>query len=254
MERSTAPPPAAPPPAPASPFGPTPLVVKVLAVLGLAVLLIGGGLLVGRLAPGSDEVKIAFIVAWFVIVSFFYGLAAKARPDLKLPLRVAFLVIAVGSLGFYVWDSYLRPKEEANETLTRVAPGPSEAAPEEERGGEPAPPSNVATAEGSFDGVEGHSATGTATVVKLDEGDGQKLQFEDFEVTQGPDLRVYLSTPDAPTSGDAGDFKDLGGLKGEKGQFEYDIAGIDTDKYSKVVVWCRAFGVAFGEAPLEKKS
>jgi hypothetical protein len=74
------------------------------------------------------------------------------------------------------------------------------------------------------------------------------LTLTDFETDPGPDLRVYLVTGDA---GKLGDTVDLGALKGNRGNQQYAVArSIDTERYRTVVVWCRAFSVAFGSARL----
>lgn len=71
------------------------------------------------------------------------------------------------------------------------------------------------------------------------------LRFEDFETIDGPDLRIYLS------SGlNIDDAIDLGPIKATRGNVNYDITGIDTDKYDKALVWCRAFKVLFSHAEL----
>ena len=49
--------------------------------------------------------------------------------------------------------------------------------------------------------------------------------------------------------GSVKDAVDLGGLKGNKGNQQYDVpAGAEA---GAVVIWCRAFTVAFGTATLE---
>ena len=69
----------------------------------------------------------------------------------------------------------------------------------------------------------------------------------DFETDPGPDLRVYLATDEG-----ASDFADLGALKGNRGDQQYELpASLDLDRYATVLVWCRAFSVGFGQAPLE---
>lgn len=97
-----------------------------------------------------------------------------------------------------------------------------------------------------------HPAVGTALV--LSDGDGRRvLRFEDFETDNGPDLNVYLSTasPDAPAGDFDEDFVDLGDLKGNIGNQNYDIPeGVDLSVHSTVVIWCVRFSVAFGAAPL----
>ena len=96
-----------------------------------------------------------------------------------------------------------------------------------------------------------HPAVGTALV--LSDGDRRVLRFEDFETDNGPDLNVYLSTasPDAPAGDFDEDFVDLGDLKGNIGNQNYDIPeGVDLSVHSTVVIWCVRFSVAFGAAPL----
>lgn len=98
-----------------------------------------------------------------------------------------------------------------------------------------------------------HEVSGRAVVIE-EEGGGHVLRFEDFDVTNGPDLRVYLST--APATGDPGahddDFIDLGALKGNVGAQNYDIPDdADLDRYRTAVVWCRRFSVGFAAADLE---
>jgi len=96
---------------------------------------------------------------------------------------------------------------------------------------------------GSFDGLAGHFAEGTAKIILV--GDTTYLRFEDFQVTNGPDLRVYL-TPD----GDVNNGIHLDKLKGSKGDQNYLLENIDVDTYDTVVVYCQPFGVYFGQSEL----
>ena len=97
-----------------------------------------------------------------------------------------------------------------------------------------------------------HPAEGVATV--LGDGSGQRfLRFERFATDNGPDLNVYLSAadPDAPAGEFDDDFIDLGDLKGNIGDQNYEIpADVDLSRYRTVVIWCVRFGVAFGAAEL----
>lgn len=97
-----------------------------------------------------------------------------------------------------------------------------------------------------------HPAEGTALV--LSDGTAQRfLRFEDFATDNGPDLNVYLSTApaDAPAGDFDDDFVDLGDLKGNIGDQNYEIPPeVDLDRYPTVVIWCVRFGVAFGAADL----
>ena len=107
---------------------------------------------------------------------------------------------------------------------------------------------NEELATGRF-GPLSHPGSGTATIVRLANG-GHKLTLTDFETDNGPDLRVYLSTED-PAAGGLGEFEDLGALKGNVGDQQYDIpSGVDVDRFAAVVVWCRAFSVGFTSAAI----
>ena len=96
-----------------------------------------------------------------------------------------------------------------------------------------------------------HAAAGTAKVIT---SDGKTfVRFEDFEVENGPDLFVYLSAGDPAGSQRAlaDDFVDLGRLKGNIGDQNYEVpAGTDLEKYRTAVIWCRRFTVAFAAAEL----
>ena len=94
---------------------------------------------------------------------------------------------------------------------------------------------------GSFEGLAGHYADGTAKIIKV--GDLTYLRFENFEVTNGPDLRVYLTT-----EGDIKNGLHLEKLKGSKGDQNYLLENIDLQMYDTVVIYCQPFGAYFGEA------
>jgi len=97
-----------------------------------------------------------------------------------------------------------------------------------------------------------HPTAGVAKV--LNDGSTQRfLRFEEFETDNGPDLNVYLSTAgaDAPSGEFDDDFIDLGDLKGNIGDQNYEIpVDVDLDEHSTVVIWCVRFGVVFGAAEL----
>lgn len=101
--------------------------------------------------------------------------------------------------------------------------------------------------EGNFvDADDFHQTSGSALVV---ETNGKKyLRFENFEATNGPDLKVYLST-DLSNE----DYVSLGELKGNIGDQNYELTQeIDFEKYDTVLIWCEAFSVLFGSAELEQ--
>ena len=101
---------------------------------------------------------------------------------------------------------------------------------------------------GNFIGVNDgiHNAEGLAKVIPIDDA-SVILRLEDFKATNGPDLYVYLSTDNS-----ASDFVNLGRLRGNIGNQNYDIPeGTDLSRYDTVLIWCKAFSVLFGSAELK---
>jgi hypothetical protein len=108
-------------------------------------------------------------------------------------------------------------------------------------------------ARGMFTDADGfHKGSGTARAVSLPEG--AELRFEAFQVTNGPDLYVYLAAHPQPRSRAQVDegFVNLGRLKGNVGPQAYAIPpGTDLRQYRSVVIYCRAFHVVFSTATLK---
>jgi hypothetical protein len=103
---------------------------------------------------------------------------------------------------------------------------------------------------GSFVGVgDGvHDAQGNAYTIPV-EGKSNVLRLENFKSTNGPDLYVYLSTDKM-----ASDYVSLGKLKANNGNQNYEIPNdVDLSKYNNVLIWCKTFGVLFGNAELSSK-
>ncbi len=117
-----------------------------------------------------------------------------------------------------------------------------------------APASPVAVKRGTFrDADSFHTGEGSATVYQLPDG-SYVLRFEDFRVTNGPDLRVILAThPDPQGRGDVhtGDYVELDKLKGNIGNQNYPLPeGLSPDGFGSVVIYCKPFQVVFSVAPL----
>ncbi len=83
------------------------------------------------------------------------------------------------------------------------------------------------------------------------------MRFEGLDTSDGPDLRVWLS--DAPViegaAGwsvfDDGAYLDLGALKANKGDQNYEIPpGVNLSDYGSVSIWCARFAVSFAAAEL----
>jgi hypothetical protein len=107
-------------------------------------------------------------------------------------------------------------------------------------------------AQGEFYSVA-HSGRGLVSLYQVREL-GLVLGLEDFEVEDGPDLHVFLTSQD-PVENRTGvelpDGLDLGVLKGLTGDQNYDLPDdIDLNKYKSVVIWCVPYQVPFAAAPL----
>ena len=146
---------------------------------------------------------------------------------------------------------------EMQEAIGKLMAGDSSAMEEmmEELANAGPPPEPVALASGSFrDADSFHQGSGSATIYRLPDG-SHLLRFEDFEVTNGPDLRVLLAEPGDPMSRDelqAGGYTHLAKLKGNIGNQNYEIpADIDVADVGSVIIYCMPFKVIFSVAPLE---
>lgn len=90
-----------------------------------------------------------------------------------------------------------------------------------------------------FRGVKGQA-------LLVAEGGENTLRFENFDMDNGPDLRVYLSA-------DLGkdNIVDLGGIRATRGNVNYAVpTGTDIGIYRNVLVWSEPFGVLFSYAEL----
>ena len=99
---------------------------------------------------------------------------------------------------------------------------------------------------GTFVGLEGHDAEGTVRLVKLDKY--YYLKFgDDFEVTEGPELFVYLGR-DGEYLGNTL----IGPLRGNSGPRTYHVpTSISADEFNEVWVWCRKLSAPWARAVLE---
>ncbi len=117
-----------------------------------------------------------------------------------------------------------------------------------------APAGPVAVKQGTFrDADSFHKGEGSATLYTLPDG-SHVLRFEDFRVTNGPDLRVLLAShPDPMSRGNvhSGEYVELAKLKGNIGNQNYPLPeGLSPDDYNSVIIYCKPFQVIFSVAPL----
>ena len=110
----------------------------------------------------------------------------------------------------------------------------------------------TAVKSGSFrDADSFHKGSGTATIYRSADGKSV-LRFEDFRVTNGPDLRVLLAPASNPQGrDDIEGYIELGKLKGNLGNQNYFLPdGEDGSGYGSVVIYCYPFKVVFSVATL----
>ncbi len=102
-----------------------------------------------------------------------------------------------------------------------------------------------------------HRGKGTATIYRFESGE-HVLRFENFEVTNGPDLRVLLSPhPDPRTRDDVNgaNYVEVGKLKGNMGNQNYSIPpDVDVASHRSVIIYCRPFHVVFSVALLVEET
>jgi len=99
----------------------------------------------------------------------------------------------------------------------------------------------------------GHDAAGRAAVVQVD-GRRRVLTLRRFRIDPGPQVRVYLVPRSVRGDGAVRrDFKDLGRLKGNRGNQQYRIPGsVDLRKYRSVIFWCVPFTQTLARANLAR--
>ena len=109
---------------------------------------------------------------------------------------------------------------------------------------------------GTFHGKV-HSTSGRATIYQEEDGK-LVLRLTSFKTSNGPDVHVILvavkdAEDDANFLKNSTERVELGKLKGNEGDQNYDIpGGTDLSKFRTVSIYCERFNANFGTAPLEK--
>jgi hypothetical protein len=120
---------------------------------------------------------------------------------------------------------------------------------------QPAATNATILARGEFDTKDTvHRGSGRAVLARTPEGK-TIVRFEDFSVTNGPDLFVILSAHPRPNNSEelhqGGADINLGPLKAPQGAFSYEIpSDVDLSNVKSVAIYCRAFRVMFSSAEL----
>ena len=105
----------------------------------------------------------------------------------------------------------------------------------------------------SLSGANGYTNTGTCTIERFDDGRVQLSMSDDFRVSFGPDLRIYLSNSARSTSGGVELFLivDLLGANTFNGPLTFELPeDINIEDFSHVVTYCKAFRQLWGSGEL----
>jgi electron transfer DM13 len=154
-------------------------------------------------------------------------------------LGAAVVVLAIG------WYAFRPELLFINKTVSEEFPGGAAMASIEK--------GPMAVTKGKFKGLA-HETKGLASIYQLADGK-RTLRLSEFETSNGPDVHVYLTAAEVAKGSDAikeAGFIDLGSMKGNKGDQNYDIpTDADLNRYRNVTIWCARFGVNFGQAALD---
>ena len=216
---------------------------RIVAALLVAAVVVAGVWVTGGLLTEDATAAMLLTGAWFAVAGLAAFLLARWRRPLAIPVLASWLVTSMAVGGVAAVDQHRR---QGRRRGRRHGARDSR----RQRGAHPQPVDDpagrrraVVLATGDFrDGA--HPTEGVATFLQQPDG-GRVVTLTRFDTDPGPDLRVYL----VPGNGSSVEGAvDLGALKGNKGDQQYAVPRDAPD--GAVVIWCRAFSVAFGSARL----
>jgi Electron transfer DM13 len=215
-------------------------VARLLLAVCVAAVLVLGIWLAGGVITNDFVASLILTAIWMVAAGLACLVVALRRRRLRLPLLGAYALVAVAA-GVWLGRAELFDKT-VHENVVRADAAPAR--------GEPT--RNVLVARGSFESLE-HESSGLASLIRTKRG-RHVLTLTGFSTSNGPDLRVYLAAGPVSDAGDVHDFADVGALKGNRGDQQYELKGKALNqRYQTVVIWCRAFSVGFARARLSRE-
>jgi hypothetical protein len=181
---------------------------------------------------------------------FVNNVVDEAFPGLSADKQTAFVQLSETQQAAY--DNLVPTDATMAVAMADAALNPDNPVPTEEQA-MPTMTDPQKAASGAFIQIDAiHGASGTATIYQLPDNN-LVLRFEDFKVTNGPNLHVILTKNAAPvTAEDVGqDYIELGALKGNVGNQNYNVPSeVDLTIYKAVVIYCESFSVVFSSAKL----
>jgi Electron transfer DM13 len=220
------------------------IAAQLLAIPCVAAILVAGVWVAGGAISDDFRTSMALTAAWFAVSGAACVVVAIRSRRLRLPVLGAYAVTAA-VVGGYLGLTTLRDRV-VDERVVTAGP-PAAATTDGADAPAPEPAVNVELARGRFRSHE-HDTAGRASVVRLPNG-RRFLTLTMFATSAGPDLRVRLVPGDTHDGGATGAV-DLGALKGNRGNQQYELPRDTPIGGRTVVIWCRAFSAPFGSAGL----
>jgi hypothetical protein len=200
-------------------------IARLLSVPVVAGIVAGGVWVTGGLVTDDFRLAMALTAAWMAVSGAACLAVAVRRRPLRVPVLAAWVVTAA-AIGTFLGLNTLVDRT-VHETVVVAGPMAAPQRPEE---------ANVEVASGRLRSGE-HETAGRAAVVRVP-GGARWLTLTRFSTSPGPDLRVRVGG------------RDLGALKGNRGDQQYRVPAALTVEGARLVIWCRAFSVEFGSARL----
>jgi len=175
----------------------------------------------------------------------------EPQPEQELPMETQEKIDEMVEKGLMTLMSDEEKRTMDEEAIAMMQSGEESASAEVTLLSEEALKEQFVTRQGMFTEIDLiHKGSGLALIYP-ETAEGPILRLENFNVTRGPDLHVYLSrNADVKSTADLGSYHDLGPLKSSKGNQNYQLPS-NHEGFKSVVIWCRAFGVLFSSATLQ---
>jgi hypothetical protein len=196
-----------------------------------------GVFIAGGVITNDFRLSMALTAAWYLGAGAISIASFKAGSSTGIPILAGYLVAATAT-GGYLAATTLLDKTVHERVVTGMPASELPAARQ-------AAPVNVEESNGRFVSGE-HATRGTARVIRRANG-RRVLTLTGFETSAGPDLRVRIAR-----AGTTDDAVDLGALKGNRGNQQYDLPNDFKPRDHTVLIWCRAFSALFGSAQLRE--
>jgi Electron transfer DM13 len=205
------------------------MAVRWLLLPTIAVTFIAGVWVTGGVVTNSFRASMALVAVWYAAAGIGVLVLGLRRRSLRAPAWTGYALTAAAVGAFLAWttlrDRVAHERVLVGVPVTQVA-----------RAAERPTPAVITLRSGRFVSGE-HETRGVASLVRRRDG-RRFVTLTGFDTSPGPDLRVRVGPDDV----------DLGALKGNRGNQQYEIPrGTSVDS---VEIWCRAFSASFGSAQL----